>query len=332
MGSYSYTPTELYDQEIHTIHIPTPIRESGECPDEIIAEGAAFLHKDGIIVLENCIDISHIESLSSILLPVAQELAADPDHHWNFGTPNMDQAPPPTKELMYRDIWSNPFASAILSAVLGPKPQLHYANGNTALKADAGVRQPVHSDCEFQHPAYFPWAYVMNVYLCDATPENGSTEFWPGSQWCSLAEAHVDGDDPEHTLTIKKENLEARRLHSPPVQITAKKGSMVIRDLRLWHAGMPNLTETPRIMLAFVAQPRWFKGRSQVLLPRDVKEMVEGWEREENGMGICAQYVDEVVDYKKLSSAEIDFDTGSEVLNKYRDVLAKWPEYVPRWS
>jgi hypothetical protein len=48
-------------------------------------------------------------------------------------------------------------------------------------------------------------------------------------------------------------------------------------------------------------------------------------------MGICAQYVDGEVDYKKLRSAGVDFDTGSAVLQKHREVLAKWPDYVPRW-
>jgi ectoine hydroxylase-related dioxygenase (phytanoyl-CoA dioxygenase family) len=29
-----------------------------------------------------------------------------------------------------------------------------------------------------------------------------------------------------------------------------KKGSIIIRDLRLWHGGKPNLSEDPRVMLA----------------------------------------------------------------------------------
>jgi hypothetical protein len=50
----------------------------------------------------------------------------------------MDQAPSLTAELMFKDVWCNPFAAAVLSAVLGPKPVIHYANGNTALKATGG--------------------------------------------------------------------------------------------------------------------------------------------------------------------------------------------------
>jgi ectoine hydroxylase-related dioxygenase (phytanoyl-CoA dioxygenase family) len=36
----------------------------------------------------------------------------------------------------------------------------------------------------------------------------------------------------------------------PPCQPVVPKGSLVIRDLRLWHAGVGNQTEIPRVMLA----------------------------------------------------------------------------------
>lgn len=325
MGSY----TPPCDQEIHTIRIPEDVRKTGIPTLELIAEGASFLHKDGIIVVDNAIDVSHIDTLNAKLSPEALEIANDPDHHFNFGkhTRNMDQAPPPTKSLMFRDLWCNPFAAAILAAVLGPKPVIHYANGNTALKAPPHGRQPVHSDCEFAHPAYFPFAYVININLVDVTPENGGTEVWVGSHHVSVQEAHNPADECEELLTIKPELLEERRKHSPPMQASTKRGSLIIRDLRLWHAGMPNLTDEPRVMLAFVASPAWWQGRSKILLPRDVKEMVEGWQ----DLEFAAEYVDGEVDHKKLKSAGVDFGSKSLVLEKYRADLSRWPTYTPRW-
>ena len=326
MGSYK----PVYDQSIHTIQIPEKIRKSGVATQEIVAEGAAFLHKDGIIVLDNAIDVAHIDVLNAKLTPEALEIANYPQHHFNFGkeTRNMDQAPPPSKEYMFKDVWCNPFAAAILAAVLGPKPVVHFANGNTALKASPSGRQPVHSDCEFDHPAYFPFAHVINITLIDTSPENGATEVWPGSHHVSTSDAHISGDDNEEQLSIKPELLEQRRKHSPPVQACTKKGSLVIRDLRLWHAGMPNLTDEPRVMLAFVAQPSWFQANGKVILPSSVKEMVESWSDE---MQFDAQYVEGEVNHKKLSSLDVDFDTTSPVLNKYKKALSSWPEYAPRW-
>lgn len=326
MGSYA--PQKLYDQEVHTVSISEETRLSGVATAELIAEAAAFFHKDGIIVLDNAIDKAHVDTINTILSKEALEIAADPDHHFNFGkeTRNMDQAPPPTRDLMFKDVWCNPFAAAVIAAILGPKPVIHYANGNTALKATG--RQPVHSDCEFKHPAYFPFACVININLVDTGPENGATEVWPGSHHVSTNEAHVLADNNEHMLVIQKQHLEQRRAHSPPVQARTKRGSIIIRDLRLWHAGMPNKTDEPRVMLAFVAQPAWFQARSKVILPKSVKSMVESWSDE---FEFDAEWVDGEVDHKKLTSADVDFDTKSDVLEKYREQLAYLPEYMPRY-
>lgn len=35
----------------------------------------------------------------------------------------------------------------------------------------------------------------------------------------------------------------------PPVQPVVERGDIMIRDLRLWHAGMPNSSDKHRIML-----------------------------------------------------------------------------------
>ena len=216
---------QLYDQEVHIIHIPEGIRKSEKATNEIIAEAVTFLHRDGIIVLENAIDTSHLDTLNSLLSKEAIEIAADPDHHFNFGkeTQNMDQAPPPRRELMFKDIWCNPFAAAICAGILGPRPVVHYANGNTALKATG--RQPVHSDCEFAHPN-FPFAMVVNINLVDTSALNGATEFWPGSHHCSTVDDHLVLDE-RRLLDIRPEHVEARRKHSPPIQVGTKKGSLV---------------------------------------------------------------------------------------------------------
>ena len=329
MGSYAPEPA-LHDQEIHTIHVPESVRLAGQATPELIAESVAFLHKDGIIVLENAIDPAHLDTLNSVLAPEALEIARYPDHHFNFGqqTRNMDQAPPPTKALMFKDVWCNSFVASVLAATLGPKPVVHYANGNTALKADPTGRQPVHSDCEWRHPVYFPFAYVININLVDVGPENGGTEVWPGSHHVSSHSDHVKPEDHEEQLVIEERFVEERRKHSPPIQACTRKGSIIIRDLRLWHAGRPNLTEEPRVMLAFVAQPAWFQARSKIYLPEDVRDLVESWGDE---LQFNAEFVPGEVDHKRLSSKNVDFDSNSKVLDKYRSVLSTRPEYAPRW-
>ena len=328
MGSIS--TARYHDQEIHAVRVTDEQRERSQLDQDFIAEAVSFLHKDGIVILENVVDTSHIDHLNNILTPEALEIAEVPNHHFNFGkkTRNMDQAPPPTRELMYKDIWANFHVCAVLSAILGSRPVIHYANGNTALQAEPDGRQPVHSDCEFDHPVYYNFACAVNINLVDTSPDNGATEFWPGTHLISTPESHIQASG-EAVLAIKPELVEERRRHSPPVRACTKRGSVIIRDLRLWHAGMPNLTPVPRIMLAFVAQPAWFQGKARVMLPLSVKDLVDSWSSE---VQFAAEWVDGEVDHKKLSSAEIDFNTSSSVLKKHEQSFSRWPDYVPRWA
>lgn len=310
-GTSTTNGTHLYNQEVHTVKIPDEIRQSGIPTAELLAEAITYLHQDGIIVLENAIDTAHLDALEELLGPEAEEVAKDPDHHFNFGksTRNMDQAPPLIPDLMFMDVWANPMACSILRAILGPDIMCHYANGNTALKATG--RQPVHSDINHPHPT-FPFAYVLNVPLCDVSLENGATEIWVGSHRDSCIDQHTSHGS-EEGLTIKPELVEERRKHSPPVNPSTKKGSLILRDVRLWHAGVPNRTEKPRIMLAYVIEPKWFQAPSKVLMPTKVKGLVEKW-KQETGLEYNVKWVDGEVDHKKVKSEEVDFASSNKKL------------------
>ena len=304
--------TQLYNQEVHTVQISDSVRSSGIASSELIAEAVTYLHRDGIIVLENAIDPAHIDALSDLLGPEAETIARDPDHHFNFGkeTRNMDHAPPLIPELMFGDVWANPIACSILKAILGSEIRCHYANGNTALGPAKG-RQPVHADIDKPHPL-FPFAMILNIPLCDVNLENGATEIWVGSHRDSNVDQHtVHGG--EEGLTIKREVLEERRKHSPPINPSAKKGSLIMRDVRLWHAGVPNRTDKPRMMLAYVVQPKWFEAPSRVLLPKKVRGLVEQWKKE-TGLEFHAEWIDGEVDHKKVKSEEVDFATSNKKL------------------
>ena len=310
---------KLQNQVVHTIYVPDSMRAPGRTSPEVLAEAISYLHRDGFIVLENAIDPSHLDKLESLLGPEAEEVARDPNHHFNFGkeTRNMDQAPPLIPELMFSDVWANPVVVAIMSAILGPSPVCHYANGNTALQATG--RQPVHSDIDAPHPTY-PFAYAINIPLCDTSVENGSTEIWLGSHRESTIDQHQSLGPGEYALTIKPELVAERRRHSPPVQHSTKKGSIMVRDIRLWHAGMPNRTEKPRIMLAFVIQPKWFQAPSKVILPKKAKPLVEQW-KADTGFEYNAEWIEGDVDHREINSSSVDFSTRNRRLLELEDLM-----------
>lgn len=149
------------------------------------------------------------------------------------------------------DAVTDPLATQITSTVLGPRPKFTFCSGNSAMPPLPDVapqRQPVHSDADFAHPSH-AFALVVNVPLVGMTPENGSTEVWLGTHDTSIADQ--EGAHGERASgRIKEALLEERRNLAPPLQPVVPKGSVIVRDLRLWHAGMPNYSNDVRVMLA----------------------------------------------------------------------------------
>ncbi len=89
-------------------------------------------------------------------------------------------------------------------------------------------------------------------------PENGSTELWLGTQ--VFGKDAQEGEHGERASgRIKKALLEERKKVREPVQPVVRKGSLIIRDLRLWHAGKPNWTGDVRVMLAMIHFAGWFR-------------------------------------------------------------------------
>lgn len=75
----------------------------------------------------------------------------------------------------------------------------------------------------------------------------------------------VPGDP---SCNVKPEIYESRRQNRPPIQPIVEKGDILIRDLRTWHAGMPNESEMDRIMVAVGYQVRLYppQGYDEVLV------------------------------------------------------------------
>ncbi len=151
----------------------------------------------------------------------------------------------------------DPLATHITSTVLGPRPKLTFMSGNTAMPPTEDIppqRQPVHADADFQHPSH-PFALVVNVGLIDMKPETGSTEVWLGTHSATNIADQEGAHGERASGRIKAGLLDQRRTVCSPIQPTIPKGSVVVRDLRLWHAGMPNLSQHIRVMLAMSTLP-----------------------------------------------------------------------------
>ena len=152
-------------------------------------------------------------------------------------------------------------------------------------------RQPVHADdghlwhdLETAHP---PVQLVINIPTVDVSPENGSTEIWPGTHHDLTITAGKD-------IKIPSDVLERRRSAVPPIQPTYGKGSVVIRDMRLWHAGMPNLTDRPRPMIAMVHVPHWFATEDTLRFPSGAEQFFD-----HPILKTCARFVEGDIDLQR---------------------------------
>lgn len=250
------------------------------------------LHRDGLVVLKNGVDPAHLDKINERMVPDAKKLFARETTHRNFGahTGNIQQEPIFEPDYVFEDVVANPWATSIVECMLGPNPQLRFYSANTAFKATG--RQPPHIDIDFDFPKV-PFGFCINMNLVETSPENGATEVWLGS--------HVDTDNKvlDHTqgplmTQIHQDLQRARRKISPPIQPSLPKGAVIIRDFRLWHAGMPNKTDEPRVMLVTIQFPKWYRSKQKITMPKALEGKIN-W----GSVEPCVNWVDEDYDYLK---------------------------------
>ncbi|KAK8046100.1 phytanoyl-CoA dioxygenase family protein [Apiospora saccharicola] len=215
------------------------------------------LHRDGMVVLSNAVDPAHLDKLNERMVPEAQELYSRPTTHRNFGneTGNIQQEPVLEDGYIFADVLANPWAT----------------------ERQHGLPSHGPPAAPYRYPLRFPpvpFGYCVNINLVATSPENGATEVWLGSHTDTTK--HVLETDPATGYEqIRADLQEQRRMISPPIQPSLPQGALIIRDFRLWHAGMPNRTGEPRVMLVSVQFPRWYRSDLKMKLPASIKDTVQ---------------------------------------------------------
>lgn len=258
---------------------------SGEMTIEHRDAAAEAVRRDGFVILKDVIERAHLEMLRVKMLEDVERFLAREDAPYNFNTSNVQQDPPPCPPYLFRDVLLNDMVIAVTKAVLGPGVKNSYYSGNTALPST--LRQPVHADVGHLWPGVLTPAFglVVNVPVVEVTAENGGTELWPGS--------HLDASvDIQQDIKIPEERLAARRKIAPPFQASIPLGGVLIRDIRLWHAGMPNRTQTPRPMIAMIHWSRWWDAGSPLFFPGGTEDFFK-----HPDLRTHAVFVDDTIDY-----------------------------------
>lgn len=263
------------DSRYRQIIVSNDDRASGETSYDKIQAGVEEFNDKGFIVLQNAISHETLDKLAAQMHKDVETCLGNPDLVYNGGEQmsNFSISPPVSRKYLDRELWANPHLLAIMESIIGPKPQLCFASSNINLANVRTGRQAVHCD-SYTKQMSFPTCLEVFLFLDDVDIKNGSTEIWPGTHkgW------NVEDQISHGRGWIRNSVFTKRAKKSPPFQPYIPKGSICMRDIRIWHAGMPNNSKKDRIMVVFIWFPRWFRSPMRLTLPEDCRTLVESWE------------------------------------------------------
>lgn len=222
------------------IDITPEERTTGQLTPAKLATAIQAMAEDGVVALRQAIAVEPVDQLGAKMLADLAQYAELYEIDNNF----QGVRPPPFHPFLFAEIVFNEPAIAISRAILGPGATLTSYGANTAFVGSQ--TQIVHADAVPPQPdPHGPCTLlVINVPLVDMTEENGATIYWPGTH--QDGRLHSGNRFPTETMIAE---WEAKR---PAERVLAQRGDLVLRDMRVWHGGMPNHTQTHRPMLALV--------------------------------------------------------------------------------
>jgi ectoine hydroxylase-related dioxygenase (phytanoyl-CoA dioxygenase family) len=233
-------------------------------PEEI-AFLAEQVRVNGYALMEDLLPLDRIEEMRGRFEALlAEKAAAEP---FNRGASRFQMYLPWEAPFADPCLYENDDVLALLEAVMGTDLALAYFASDTPLPGSDFQR--VHSDTRLLFPetplCLPPYGLVVNVPLVDCTEENGSLEFWPGGTHLMPEPADLQRLAP--LMASRRANMRA--------------GSLLARDLRMWHRGTPNRSSHARPHLALVYTRPWYRFEQQppTLARRDYEALSERAQR-----------------------------------------------------
>jgi hypothetical protein len=230
-----------------TIAATTGELAAGALEPERAQAAAEAIWADGAVALADVVDLGHLATVRERMEADLPQLLARGRTNGPAG--HYAQGPPVAAPYVFPDVLLNPLAVQVSTLAVGFTLQLTLLNANTVVPCTEA--QNLHRDqgnlWKDMPQSHRPWNIAVHVPLTAIGPDNGATEVWPGTH--RLAHEGPVPTDPEV--------LAARAAVAPPAQLTCPAGGIILRDNRAWHRGMPNLTDTPRIMLSLIYAAQW---------------------------------------------------------------------------
>jgi hypothetical protein len=228
-----------------------------------------LFRRDGFVVIANVLDSAQTDYLAKGCTDVAAEILALDDgrrgnrgsHRYSFGGSSL------TRSQLHRPEWQMlleiPLVDEIVTAIFGsPDYVLRAASGDFCLPG-ATEYQPLHSDVgDWRDNAATPFSAFHDPrgqltvrdlpcpYVCvnflpqDVTRLNGPTRQIPGTQHSRTR------------IPTLEEEPEWMRLSTV---CPAPAGAIMVRDVRAWHGGTPNVSDAIRSIPNLEFYAPWFR-------------------------------------------------------------------------
>jgi len=234
-----------------------------------VDEAVSLFKRDGFVVIGDVLNSEQIDILASGCNEVINEVALlDPDNHGNRGSHRYSFGGSSlTRSQLHRPAWQMlldvPVLSKILTRIFGSADYiLRAASGDFCLPGAVDY-QPLHSDVndwfeggKTPFSSFSDWRGQVSLrdlpvpYICanflpqDVTPLNGATRQIPGTQ------------NSRAKIPNLKEEPEWMKLSTV---CPAPAGAVMLRDVRAWHGGTPNLSDATRAIPNLEFYAPWFR-------------------------------------------------------------------------
>jgi ectoine hydroxylase-related dioxygenase (phytanoyl-CoA dioxygenase family) len=246
-------------------------QSSGQLEPETLAQAVNQVRLNGFVVLENAVPLDLVDELRADFDRTVDELLRLDAQKTEVNTSpfrknriRMDL--PFRAPYVHPQILTNPFALPIVEQIIGEDCRMFYFSVDAPMPG---------SDYQTVHGDYAPFypdsdvilpitGLVVNYPLVDVTEQNGPLEAWPNT--------HLT---PEKSYSKDYVQQAAKAL--TPVRMLTPRGSLIIRDVRMWHRGTPNVSDQIRPNMALIYGRGWWDG---AFYPQETlgitREMFEG--------------------------------------------------------
>jgi ectoine hydroxylase-related dioxygenase (phytanoyl-CoA dioxygenase family) len=246
------------------------------------------LLEDGFVVLDDVVPVAVIDALREAMERDLAELQQRANAKPRPFPGHLQHQPPFAVEHLHPEVLACPEVVAACRAVMGHDIRVVLYTANTNMPGS--VRQWVHCDLTQLHPDLDPVPAAPHLVLCNVplvdTSEHNAVELWPGTH----RDPRTHGAEGAR-VGIAADWQAEWRTRRPPVQVAQRKGSVLLRDARLWHCGVPNTAGQPRVMVAVGYAPSWYSA-APLVLPTAARGVVDALE-----VPVLTEFRDDIADH-----------------------------------